>query len=72
MICNNSIIRLIFTFSNIKIWIFDKLCYPIGKDYCTRETKIRPTEKFVKNLCKDKFRVAALIGYTHNEVENGG
>ena len=43
----------------------------IGRDYCTRETKIRPTEKFVKNLCNDKFRVTALIGYTYNEVENG-
>lgn len=43
----------------------------MGKDYCTRQTKIRPTEKFVKNLCRDKFRVTALIGYTYNEVENG-
>lgn len=43
----------------------------VGKDYCTRETKIKPTIKFVKNLCKDKFRVTALIGYTYNEVENG-
>ena len=43
----------------------------VGKDYCTRETKIKPTMKFVKDICKDKFRVTALIGYTYNEVENG-
>lgn len=43
----------------------------MGRDYCTRQTKIRPTEKFVKDKCKDKFRVTALIGYTYNEVENG-
>ncbi len=43
----------------------------MGKDYCTRETKINPTRKFVKDICKNKFRVTALIGYTYNEVENG-
>lgn len=43
----------------------------IGKDYCTRETKIKPTKLFLKDKCSDKFKVTALIGYTHNEVENG-
>lgn len=39
----------------------------------TAREKLKSTlpEKFVKNLCNDKFRVTALIGYTYNEVENG-
>ena len=44
----------------------------VGKRlYCTRETKIKPTMKFVKDKCNNKFKVVSLIGYTYNEVENG-
>lgn len=43
----------------------------IGRDYCTREAKIRPTSRFIKDKCPNKFKVTALIGYTHNEVEKG-
>ncbi len=43
----------------------------VGKDYCTRETKIKPTTNFIKEKCPNKFKVKCLIGYTYNEVENG-
>lgn len=43
----------------------------IGKEYCTRETKVYPTKKFVLDKSKNKFKNTALIGYTYNEVENG-
>lgn len=45
----------------------------LGHDYCTRETKIRPTREFVleKTGKIDKFLNTALIGYTYNEVEEG-
>ncbi len=43
----------------------------IAKDYCTRETKINPTRKFLSSRCANKYKLTALIGYTHAEVENG-
>lgn len=43
----------------------------IGKEYCTRETKVNPTKRFVCEKSSNKFRNTALIGYTYNEVENG-
>ncbi|RAX54426.1 hypothetical protein CCY99_03490 [Helicobacter sp. 16-1353] len=44
-----------------------------GIDYCTRETKIHSTERFLKeNLHSlEKFRNEMLIGYTYNEVARG-
>ena len=43
----------------------------IGKDYYTRETKIVPSAKFIKEKSPNKFKNTCLIGYTYNEVENG-
>ncbi|WP_334086470.1 phosphoadenosine phosphosulfate reductase family protein [Helicobacter typhlonius] len=43
----------------------------IGKEYCTRETKVYPTKRFVLDKSPNKFKNTALIGYTYNEVENG-
>ena len=43
----------------------------IGKEYCTRETKVYPTKRFVIDKSPNKFKNIALIGYTYNEVEKG-
>ena len=43
----------------------------LGMDYCTRELKAKPTREFVKNKSPNAFKNEVLIGYTHNEVENG-
>ena len=43
----------------------------VGRDYCTRETKIRPSRDFVVSKSPNKFKNSVLIGYTFNEVENG-
>ncbi len=43
----------------------------VGKDYCTRELKIKPTRDFVLSKSPNKFKNTALISYTYNEVENG-
>lgn len=43
----------------------------LHKDYCTRQTKIVPTRKFITDRSPNKFKNIALIGYTYNEVENG-
>lgn len=80
---NKSITR-IDSSKEIKKWAFE---YPIqsgknkgklrgipktiGKEYCTRETKVYPTKRFVLDKSSNKFRNTALIGYTYNEVENG-
>lgn len=43
----------------------------LGKDYCTREAKIKPSKKFVLSKSRERFRNTVLIGYTHAEVERG-
>lgn len=43
----------------------------LGNDYCTRETKIYPSKKFVLSKSQQKFRNCVLIGYTHAEVQRG-
>ena len=43
----------------------------IGLDYCTRELKAKPSREFVKSKSPNAFKNEILIGYTHNEVENG-
>lgn len=43
----------------------------VGKEYCTRETKVYPTKAFVRKLSPQKYMNIALIGYTYNEVESG-
>lgn len=50
---------------------FRGLPITLGRDYCTRETKINPTTRFIKERSPNKFNNVALIGYTYNEVENG-
>lgn len=41
----------------------------LGKDYCTRETKIKPSKKIVLSKSRERFRNTVLIGYTHTEVQ---
>lgn len=80
---NQSITRLDSS-KEIERWAFEKpiakgqligqlrgLPYVNRKDYCTRETKINPTKRFMQSKCSEKYRTTALIGYTHREVENG-
>lgn len=43
----------------------------LSRDFCTRQTKIQPSEKFVKSKSPQKFKNSVLIGYTHAEVERG-
>ncbi|TQR55559.1 phosphoadenosine phosphosulfate reductase family protein [Campylobacter troglodytis] len=43
----------------------------LSRDYCTRETKIKPTQQFVKTKSPNKFKNSVLIGYTYNEVKKG-
>ena len=43
----------------------------LGNDYCTRETKIYPSKRFVLSKSQQKFRNCVLIGYTHAEVQRG-
>lgn len=43
----------------------------LGRDYCTRQAKIYPSEAFVKSLSPCKFKNDVLIGYTYNEVKKG-
>lgn len=43
----------------------------LGKDYCTRETKIYPSKRFVLSKSQQKFRNCVLIGYTYAEVQRG-
>lgn len=43
----------------------------LRRDYCTRQTKVIPSEKFVKEKSPQKFKNTALIGYTYAEVERG-
>lgn len=43
----------------------------VGKEFCTRETKIKPTRDFVLDKSPNKYKNTILIGYTYNEVENG-
>ena len=43
----------------------------LRKDYCTRETKVYPSKKFVTAKSPNKYKNIALIGYTYNEVERG-
>ena len=43
----------------------------LGRDYCTRESKIVPSKKFVLSKCRERLRNVVLIGYTHAEVERG-
>ena len=43
----------------------------IGMSFCTRETKIVPTEKFIVSVSPNKFRNVGLVGFTYNEVVNG-
>lgn len=43
----------------------------LSRDYCTRETKIRPTTEFIKQLSPCKYHNEALIGYTAAEVARG-
>jgi 3'-phosphoadenosine 5'-phosphosulfate sulfotransferase (PAPS reductase)/FAD synthetase len=50
---------------------FRGLPLTIHRDYCTRQTKIIPTEKFVRERSPQKFKNSVLIGYTYNEVERG-
>lgn len=40
-------------------------------DYCTRETKIAPSKRFVLGKSPNKFKNEVLIGYTYGEVERG-
>lgn len=43
----------------------------VGKDFCTRETKIAPTRKFVISKSPNGYKNTCLIGYTYDEVEKG-
>ena len=43
----------------------------LGRDYCTRDTKIHPSRRFVLSISRNQFKNKILIGYTYNEVENG-
>lgn len=44
----------------------------LGRDYCTRESKIVPSKEFVKKHgAGQRFGNKVLIGYTKNEVDNG-
>ena len=43
----------------------------LRRDYCTRETKVYPSKKFVTEKSPNKYKNIALIGYTYNEVRNG-
>ena len=47
------------------------LPFSYHRDFCTLYSKIRPSAKFVKEHCANKFRAKMLIGYTYNEVERG-
>lgn len=80
----NKSITILNARQEIEKWAFD---YPITrgvrigklrglpmrlkKDYCTRETKIKPTRQFVISKSPNKFKNTCLIGYTYNEVERG-
>ena len=80
---NKSITRLDSS-KEIEKWAFEKeitrgqhkgllrgIPKTIGKEYCTRETKVYPTKRFVLSKSPNKFKNIALIGYTYNEVEKG-
>lgn len=43
----------------------------LGRDYCTRELKIKPSYNFVKSVSPNKLRNTILIGYTYDEVQRG-
>ncbi len=44
----------------------------VGKDFCTRETKIAPTRKFVISKSPNSYKNICLIGYTYDEVAKKG
>lgn len=81
---NKSITRLSFDNDKFTEWAFELpisrgerkgqyrgIPRTLGRDYCTRELKIKPSVDFITKASPNKFRNIALIGYTYDEVENG-
>lgn len=81
---NKSITRLSFDNDKFVEWGFEKpitkgdragkyrgIPRTLGRDYCTRELKIKPSVDFITSKSPNKLKNTALIGYTYDEVERG-